>query len=154
MTAPQGQPTSAQYHLLLGFHTALRRYLAWSNEQTAEAGLTPRQQELLLALRGHPGPRPPSVRELAGYLHVRPHSAVELMNRAQKAGLVRRSPDPDDHRVVRVRLTGHGSEVVATLAEEHLRELNRLTETLGLSEASVQQLTEEFARNVGGHPHA
>ena len=49
--------------------------------------------------------RPPTVGDLAGYLLLRPHSAVELVDRAVAAGLVERTPDQEDGRVVRVRLT-------------------------------------------------
>jgi hypothetical protein len=47
----------AQYERLLRFRTGLRRFLRWSAEQAATAGLTPAQHQLLLAVRGHPDPR-------------------------------------------------------------------------------------------------
>ena len=43
---------------------------------------------------------------------------------------MQRSPDPDDHRVVRVRLTPHGEALLATLAAAHLDELRGLRRRL------------------------
>ena len=78
----------AEYERLLRFRTGLRRFLRWSAEQAARVGLTPAQHQLLLAVRGHPDPRGPTVGEVAGYLLLRHHSAVELIDRAQAAGLL------------------------------------------------------------------
>ena len=93
-------------------------------------GLTHVQHQLLVAIKGHPGDTPPSIVELAGYLLLRHHSAVELVNRAEAAGFVRRSQDPDDARVVRVDLTRRGDRLVTELTEAHLAELRELAVTL------------------------
>jgi DNA-binding MarR family transcriptional regulator len=42
------------------------------------------------------------------------------------AGLVRRTRDDLDHRVVHVTLTTRGDDVLASLATEHLEELRRI----------------------------
>ena len=44
----------ADYEDLLALRTGLRRFLRWSEQQAEGAGLTPAQQQLLLAIRGHP----------------------------------------------------------------------------------------------------
>jgi DNA-binding MarR family transcriptional regulator len=119
-----------QYERLLRFRTGLRRFLRWSAEQAALAGLTPAQHQLLLAVRGHPDPRGPTVRDVAGYLFLRHHSAVELIDRAQAAGLLERHADPDDGRAVRLGLTPSGEERLAKLAAAHLEELARLEREL------------------------
>ena len=93
-------------------------------------GLTHVQHQLLVAIKGHPGDTPPSIVELAGYLLLRHHSAVELVNRAEAAGFVRRNADPDDARVVRVDLTRKGDRLVTELTEAHLDELRKLAATL------------------------
>jgi DNA-binding MarR family transcriptional regulator len=115
------------YERLLAFRTGLRRFLAWSGQQAEAAGITPAQHQLLLAVRGHPDPRGPTVGDIAGYLLVRHHSAVELIDRAAGADLVVRQADPDDTRTVRVPLTAHGRERLEALAASHLEELARLT---------------------------
>jgi DNA-binding MarR family transcriptional regulator len=120
----------AQYERLLRFRTGLRRFLRWSAEQATGAGLTPAQHQLLLAVRGHPDPRGPTVGDVARYLFLRHHSAVELIDRAQAAGLLERHSDPDDSRSVRLRLTEQGDERLQALAAAHLEELARLESEL------------------------
>jgi DNA-binding MarR family transcriptional regulator len=109
---------------LLAFRDGLRRFLRWSEEQAGAAGLTGRQHQLLLAVRGHG--RPPSIGEVAEHLLLRHHSVVELVDRAERAGLVARSSDPEDQRVVRLALTAEGTRRLEVLAEAHLDELSRL----------------------------
>jgi DNA-binding MarR family transcriptional regulator len=116
----------AEYERLLRFRTGLRRFLRWSAEQAAAAGLTPAQHQLLLAVRGHPDPRGPTVGDVARYLFLRHHSTVELIDRAQAAGLLERHTDQDDSRAVRLRLTGSGEQRLETLTAAHLEELARL----------------------------
>ena len=59
-------------------------------------------------------------------LLLRPHSTVELVDRAVAAGLVQRTPDEDDGRVVRVRLTSAGDRVLQKLTQAHLDRLHEL----------------------------
>jgi DNA-binding MarR family transcriptional regulator len=120
----------AQYERLLRFRTGLRRFLRWSAEQAAAAGLTPAQHQLLLAVRGHPDPRGPTVGEVARYLFLRHHSTVELIDRAQIAGLLERQTDQHDSRAVRLRLTELGEQRLQTLTAAHLEELARLESEL------------------------
>jgi DNA-binding MarR family transcriptional regulator len=63
---------------------------------------------------------------MSDYLLLRHHSAVELVDRAASAGLVKRGPDPDDQRVVRLKLTPLGARRLERLAALHLEELGRL----------------------------
>jgi len=118
------------YERLLAFRTGLRRFLRWSGQQAEAAGITPAQHQLLLAVRGHPGPGGPTVGEIAGYLLVRHHSAVELIDRAVAAGLVARQADSEDARTVRIALTADGKKRLERLAASHLEELDRLTSRL------------------------
>ncbi len=83
-----------------------------------------------MAIKGNLGDRPPTVGDLAGYLLLRPHSTVELVDRAEAAGLVERTPDPDDGRVVRVRLTGAGDRILEQLTPAHLDRLHELATVL------------------------
>lgn len=83
-----------------------------------------------MVIKGHPGPRPPAIREIAEYLLLQSHSAVGLVDRAEAAGLVRRRPDPDDARVARVELTGKGDKLAADLTRTHLEMLRDLAVAL------------------------
>lgn len=114
------------YAALLAFRTALRRFHRWSEQQAEAAGLTAAQHQLLLAVKGHDDPRGPTIGEIADYLLLRHHSTVELVNRAQAAGLVIRVKDDADGRVVRVRLTHAGEEAIERLTQLHLDELQQL----------------------------
>ena len=64
--------------------------------------------------------------DLAGYLLLRPHSTVELVDRDEAAGLAERTPDQDDGRVVRVRLTPAGDRIARQLTRAHLDRLHEL----------------------------
>ena len=64
-------------------------------------GLTPAQHQLLLAVRGHAGADAPSPSDLAEALHLRLHSVVELLSRAEANGLIVRHADSH----YRLRLT-------------------------------------------------
>lgn len=121
----------ADYQRLLALRTGIRRFLRWSEEQARTAGLSAAQHQLLLAVRGHLDARGPTIGDLADCLLLRPHSAVSLVDRAQAAGWVYRSPDAQDHRVVRVRLTRAGLELLEQLSARHLAELRRLSGQLG-----------------------
>ena len=116
---------------MLAFRTSLRRFQRWSEDEARAAGLTAVEHQLLVAIKGHPGTGAPTVGDLAGYLLLRPHSAVELVDRAEAAGLVRRVPDAADARVVRVELTNRGDQPVTRLTQKHLAELHKLAAVLG-----------------------
>jgi DNA-binding MarR family transcriptional regulator len=120
----------ADYQRLLEFRDGLRRFVRWSEEQAAEVGLTPAQHQLLLAVRGHPDSQGPTVSDVAEHLLLRRHSVVGLINRAVAAGLVTRTSDPDDQRVVRLKLTKLGDHRLAQLSALHLEELHRLAPRL------------------------
>jgi DNA-binding MarR family transcriptional regulator len=120
------RPTARDYEELLGFRTALRRFLRWSEEQARAAGLTPAQHQLLLAIKGHPGDDAPTVGDLADYLVTKHHSVVELIDRAVDAGLVERRRDDADHRIVHLLPTPLGEERIEELSRLALDELRDL----------------------------
>jgi DNA-binding MarR family transcriptional regulator len=97
-----------------------------------------------VAIKGHPGAASPTIGDVANYLLLRPHSAVELVDRAEAAALVRRVPDPADARVVRVELTNHGDLLVTQLTQKHLEELHKLA-------AVLSQLTKHPNGSGPGH---
>jgi DNA-binding MarR family transcriptional regulator len=135
-----------EYERLLAFRVTLRRFLRWSREQALARGLTPAQHQLLLVLRAHPDPRGPTIGELAASLLVRHHSAVQLVDRVQGLGLVRRERDGHDRRVVRVRLTATGAGRIAALSASHVEELRRLA-----SLATIARRTTAAARSHPDH---
>jgi DNA-binding MarR family transcriptional regulator len=122
--------TDNQFARLLEFRVALRRFQHWSERKAADAGLTSAQHQLLVAVRGHPEAAGPTISDLAGYLFIRHHSAIGLLQRVEALGLVRRNADDTDQRVVRVRLTPQGAARVEALTPAHLTELRGLAPLL------------------------
>jgi DNA-binding MarR family transcriptional regulator len=145
------RPTQRDYERLLEFRVTLRRFQRWSEDQAQAAGLTHVQHQLLVAIRGHRGAKPPSIGDLAGYLLLRPHSTVELVDRAEAAGLVERVPDAADGRVVRVRLTNAGDRVLRQLTRAHLDRLHELATVLDDLVAKHHGDAAPPARRGGGH---
>lgn len=139
------QLTQSDFEHLLELRVGLLRFLRWSERQARAAGLTPAQHQLLLAVRGHPGV--PTIGEIAKYLELRHHSAVELIDRAAKDGLVERNPDPHSKRVVRVTLTPTGAARLDALAETHVQELAHLAPTMRALWPALEQA-------AGEHPAA
>ena len=122
--------TRQDFERLLEFRVTLRRFHRWSEDQAQAEGLTHVQHQLLVAVKGHHGKLPPTLGDLAGYLLLRPHSTVELVDRAEAAGLVDRWSDRADGRVTRVRLTPAGEQALDRLSAAHVEELRRLAPVL------------------------
>jgi DNA-binding MarR family transcriptional regulator len=153
MPAMTPTPTDEDYRRLLELRTGLRRFLRWSEQHAEAAGLTPAQHQLLLAVRGHDDPRGPTVGDVAGYLMLRHHSAVGLVDRAEKAGLLTRGQDPDNLSVVRLRLTERGARQLEALSEQHLDELAHLAPTLHALWDALER-TRHRERDGAPHPAA
>jgi DNA-binding MarR family transcriptional regulator len=130
MGQPKRKLTDADYERLAEFRYGLRRFLHWSEQQARQAGITPTQHQLMLAIRSSRDPRGATVGEVADVLIIRHHSAVELIDRAQDAGLVTRERDPDTQSVVHLKLTETGARALSALSEMHLRELAQLAPTM------------------------
>lgn len=122
--------TAEDFQHLLAFRVTLRRFQHWSETQAMAVGLTHTQHQLLVAIKGHPEKLPPTIGNLAAYLMLRHHSAVELVDRAAAAGLVTRMDDASDARLVRVKLTRKGDSLILRLTQTHLAELRKLAVAL------------------------
>jgi DNA-binding MarR family transcriptional regulator len=118
------QLTDTDYRRIARWRAALRRFLRFSENAARHAGISPSQHQLLLFVRGFQGR--PTIGDLADCLQLRHQSAVGLVDRCQRAGLVRRRTDPNDRRKVLVELTPRASRLLDRLTIEHLRELQTL----------------------------
>ena len=116
----------ADFRALAGFRYALRQFLHFSERAATEAGITPRQHQALLALRGWDGPEPMTVGDLAEQLQVRHHSAVGLVQRLARRGLLTRRPLARDRRRILLEPTRTGLKLLASLAAAHRDELRRV----------------------------
>ncbi|OZM79381.1 MarR family winged helix-turn-helix transcriptional regulator [Pseudonocardia sp. MH-G8] len=111
-------------------------------ESSREYGLTSQQGQLLCVLMAQPY----GMGELGAMLGLAKSSITGLVDRTERNGLVRREPDPQDMRAVRVALTPRGSR----LAEEFYVETCRRIEELpaGLSAAERDVLADLLGRVV------
>lgn len=122
--------SDAEYQAIAAFRAELLRFLRFSEDAAQAVGLSPRQHQLLLAIRGRQGDAPPTVGELAEALQVRHHSMVGLINRTVQAGYLRREPSLVDHRAVHVVLTPQGEEILQALTVAHRSEHRQLNAEL------------------------
>ena len=118
--------TLAEYRALAEFRHTLRRFLAFSAAVARAGGLEPQQHQLLLALRGLPGGAEATIGALAARLGIRHHSAVELVDRMEAHGLVRRARGASDRRRVLVRLAPRGHGLLLRLTLAHRAELRSI----------------------------
>jgi DNA-binding MarR family transcriptional regulator len=121
-----GRLTKAQYESLAAFRYQLRQFLHFSEVAAQSAGLTPRQHQALLAIKGFPNRESITIGELAEQLQIAHHSAVGLVDRAVELNLIARKPGIEDRRQVYIKLTDHGSKILETLAGAHRAEIRRL----------------------------
>jgi DNA-binding MarR family transcriptional regulator len=111
-------------------------------ESAREQGLTPQQGQLLCVLM----PKAYGMSELGAALRLAKSSLTGLVDRTERNGLVRREPDPQDTRAVRVTLTTRGSRI----AEEFYAGTCRRVEGLlaGLTDAERGTLAGLLGRVV------
>jgi DNA-binding MarR family transcriptional regulator len=120
------------YRALAAFRAGLRRFLRFSEDAARAAGLTPQQHQLLVAARGHAGPEPPTIGELADALQIKHHSTVGLIDRMTDAGYVQRAPSTADNRRVHILISPAGEAALASLTSAHRREYHQLADALRL----------------------
>src|SRR5579871_5245468 len=128
--ATSGRGTAVDYETLARFRYELRRFLAFSEIEANRSGLSTQQYQALMAIRGFSIREAVSIGDLARYMLIRHHTAVELIDRMVKLKLVSRSTDPSDGRRVLLELTGEGERRLRRLYRIHLQELRTMGPTL------------------------
>ena len=118
--------SKGDYEALAEFRLGLRRFLDFSEKAAEAHGLTPRQHQALLSIRGYPGKDRITVGELAEHLLIRHHSAVELSGRLEALGLIERQADAQDKRRVLLGLTPAADDILTRMSASHLAELRRI----------------------------
>jgi DNA-binding MarR family transcriptional regulator len=99
-------------------------------ESSREHGLTPQQGQLLCVLMG----KPYGMGELGATLGLAKSSLTGLVDRTGRNGLVRREPDPQDMRAVRVALTPQGRRLAEEFYVETCRRVEKLPAALSAAE--------------------
>jgi DNA-binding MarR family transcriptional regulator len=122
------------YQALSDFRYEIRRFLNFSERGACAAGIEPQQHQALLAIKGRPRDGKATVGWMAKRLEIRHHSAVELSDRLEARGLIRRSRGEADRREVLLQLTRAGERVLREISARNRRELRtagpRLVEAL------------------------
>jgi DNA-binding MarR family transcriptional regulator len=131
VSMPRPRLSRSDYSALAELRYVLRRFLDFSEKAARKAGLTPRQHQALLVIKGYRGGEPISIGDLAERLIIHHHSAVELANRLVESGLVVRLHDENDQRRVLLCLTERANACLEELSGAHLDELSRIGPLLG-----------------------
>src|SRR3984893_9948693 len=129
--------STAEYQALAQFRFLIRRYLNNSEKAARSVGLEPQQYMGMLALRGLPADREPTIRSLAERLQIEHHSAVELVDRMEKRGLFRRERSRRDRRQVHVYVTPRGEKLLSRLVRHRIAELRVTAPELALALQTV-----------------
>jgi len=114
-----------QYRDLAEFRRQIRQFLHFSEITAREHGVEPQQHQLLLLVHGLPDGVKPTIREIASRLFIQHHSAVELIDRLETAGMIVRRASTEDRREVWIRPTPLGRALLRKLAIAHREELER-----------------------------
>jgi DNA-binding MarR family transcriptional regulator len=115
--------SDAEYRALAELRYRIRHFIQEGDAAAQRSNLEPQQYLMLLAIRGLPHGAVATIRTLAERLALKHHSAVELIDRLESHGLVRRSRSEGDKREVRVSLLPQGSKLLDRVARERLSEL-------------------------------
>lgn len=124
------------------FRYQLRRFLSFSETASEAAGISAQQYQLLQTVAVVPAGQECSISYLAERMVVRHNTAVELVDRAERSGLVERVADESDHRRSLVRITEKGGELISRLIGPHMAEI----------EANGPELIRTLQRLLGDRP--
>jgi len=130
--------TKRECEELARFRYGLRRFLRFSEIAVRRANLRPQQYQLLLVVRGSFPERDwVTIGEAAERLQIRHNSAVGLVDRCEKLGILRREPHPVDRRAIVLKLTEAGEELLRLLVPLHRDELTQLSSLLEIPRSPI-----------------
>ena len=115
--------TQPRLRSLAEFRYQMRKFLSFSELASERCGIGVQQYQLMQVIAAAPEGQQPSISYLAERMILRHNSMVELVDRAERSGLVRRENDQKDLRRSLVQLTPQGRELLQRLVAEHLAEL-------------------------------
>jgi DNA-binding MarR family transcriptional regulator len=122
--------TDIDYQALAEFRYQIRCFLRFSEQAARAASLEPQQHQVLLSIKGLPVGKKATIGALAERMQLEHHSTVELVDRLEEKGLVRRLRDDADRRQVLLEITASGEEILRELSVHHLDELGSVGPTL------------------------
>lgn len=116
--------TMARLAKLAEFRYQLRHFLNFSEVESEKLGIAAQQYQLMQVIGALPDGASASISYLAERMVLRHNSTVELVDRAERAGLVQRTSDERDLRRSLVVLTPEGSNLLEQLILAHVQELD------------------------------
>lgn len=139
--------TSSEYRALAELRYRIRLFLREGDATALAEGLEPQQYQMLLAIRGLRDGETATVGTLAERLAIKHHSAVELIDRLERHGFVKRLRDKDDRRQVHVVLLPRGEKALAGVVKERISELRATGSALV---GAIRTLLKKNQRNGKG----
>jgi DNA-binding MarR family transcriptional regulator len=128
--AGAAEPRLADYRALAELRFQIRIFLRFSEDAARQAGIEPQQHQLLLAIKGLPEGRDPTIKTLAERLCLRHHSTVALVDHLEARALVRRQRNDEDRREILLRLTPAGEELLRGLSVLHRQQFRTIAPVL------------------------
>ena len=108
---------------LAEFRYQMRKFLSFSEAASERCGIAAQQYQLMQVVGALPPGEKASISHIAERMILRHNSTVELVDRAERAGLVRRETDEADLRRSLVQLTFEGKRILERLVDDHVKEL-------------------------------
>lgn len=139
------------YQALAEFRYEIRRFQILSEQAARNAGIEPQQYQAILAVKGLASPNGATVGMLAERLQIQHHSAVELVDRLEEHGLLKRVRSQEDRRQVILRLTDHGEDTIERVALPHHSELRAAGRAMLNALAEVMEGDRRNAKSRGGN---
>ncbi len=115
--------STEEYRALAELRYLIRHFVSEGDTVSRAVGLEPQQYLLLLTVRGLPAGEEATIRTLAERLALKHHSAVELIDRLEAHGYVRRTRGREDRRRVLVSLLPRGERMLEQVARHRISEL-------------------------------
>ena len=110
----------------------LMRSIVFDAEQNPELDVLPLAQlRLLWTVRGFPNG---TMKDCSERLMVSQSTVTQLADRLVKRGLIERHPDPQDRRVIRLRMSAYGVTLMESVDAPRLKTINLLWERLSTAE--------------------
>lgn len=139
-----------EYAALAEFRYQLRRYLRHMEEEVRVTGVNPQQYQVVLAIKGLPRDLVPTISCLAERMQLNHNSMVELVDRCEQNGLLRRNRSGADRRQVTLAITADGEALLKRLGPAARQELRNIGPVLV---DAVLRLTEDGRRGKTSPSH-
>ncbi len=136
------EPVQDRLRSLAEFRFQLRKFLSFSEMASERYGVGAQQYQLMQVIAAIPPGHVATITYLAERMILRHNSTVELVDRAERAGLVRRETDERDLRRSLVQLTAQGQQLLDRLVQEHLSELAPRADNLIVALRNLQETAE------------